>query len=50
MLQGSHPFVAKRSSTVLSQHADEHRPERPVLLAVDQQFGHGSEDDAASSG
>ena len=23
----------------LSQHPDEHRPERPVLLAVDQQLG-----------
>jgi hypothetical protein len=22
---------------VLSQHADEHRPERPILLAVDQE-------------
>jgi hypothetical protein len=25
-------------AVTLSQHADEHRPERPVLLAVDQQF------------
>jgi hypothetical protein len=25
----------------LPQHADEHRPERPVLLAVDQQLGEG---------
>jgi hypothetical protein len=25
----------------LPQHADEHRPERPVLLAVDQEFGKG---------
>ena len=24
---------------VLPQHPDEHRPERPVLLAVDQQLG-----------
>ena len=24
-----------------SQHPDEYRPERPVLLAVDQQFGEG---------
>jgi hypothetical protein len=23
-------------TVVLSQHADQHRPERPVLLAVDQ--------------
>jgi hypothetical protein len=23
----------------LPQHPDEHRPERPVLLAVDQEFG-----------
>jgi hypothetical protein len=35
---------------VLPQHPDEHRPKRPVLLAVDQQFGHESEDDAAGSG
>ena len=26
----------------LSQHADEHRPKRPVLLAVDQQLGGGA--------
>jgi hypothetical protein len=26
----------------LSQHAEEHRPERPVLLAVDQQIGEGA--------
>jgi hypothetical protein len=26
----------------LSQHPDEHRPERPVLLAVDQQVGEGA--------
>ena len=26
----------------LSQHADQHRPERPVLLAVDQQLGEGA--------
>lgn len=24
-----------------SQHPDEHRPERPILLAVDQEFGEG---------
>jgi hypothetical protein len=23
------------------QHADEHRPQRPVLLAVDQELGEG---------
>jgi hypothetical protein len=27
------------SSVGLPQHADEHRPQRPVLLAVDQQLG-----------
>ena len=27
------------SSVSLAQHADEHRPERPILLAVDQQLG-----------
>jgi hypothetical protein len=26
----------------ISQHPDQHRPERPVLLAVDQQFGEGT--------
>jgi len=28
-----------RSLLVLPQHADQHRPERPVLLAVDQKLG-----------
>jgi len=27
---------------VLPQHPDEHRPQRPVLLAVDQQLGEGA--------
>jgi hypothetical protein len=26
----------------LPQHPDEHRPERPVLLAVDQELGEGA--------
>jgi hypothetical protein len=26
----------------LSQHPDEHRPENPILFAVDQQFGEGA--------
>jgi hypothetical protein len=26
----------------LPQHADEHRPQRPVLLAVDQELGEGA--------
>ena len=26
----------------LPQHPDEHRPKRPVLLAVDQEFGEGA--------
>jgi len=26
----------------LPQHPDQHRPERPVLLAVDQEFGEGA--------
>jgi hypothetical protein len=30
------------SSLVLAQHADEHRPKRPILLAVDQEFGEGA--------
>jgi hypothetical protein len=38
------------SAIDLPQHPDEQRPKRPVLLAVAQEFGHGSEDDAAGSG
>jgi hypothetical protein len=30
------------SALVLSQHPDEHRPKRPILLAVDQEFGEGA--------
>ena len=30
------------SPLVLTQHADKHRPQRPILLAVDQQFGQGA--------
>jgi hypothetical protein len=30
------------SPRILTQHADKHRPECPVLLAVDQQFGEGA--------
>jgi hypothetical protein len=26
----------------LSQHPDQHRPERPVLLTVDQELGEGA--------
>jgi hypothetical protein len=26
----------------LSQHPDEHRPKRPILLAVDHEFGEGA--------
>ena len=26
----------------LPQHPDEHRPQRPILLAVDQQLGEGA--------
>jgi hypothetical protein len=42
------PFDCGRSSAKMfsrlgfSQHADQHRPQRPVLLAVDQQFGEGA--------
>jgi hypothetical protein len=28
------------SALVLAQHADQHDPERPILLAVDQQLGY----------
>jgi hypothetical protein len=39
MLGAPHPLRGeKRSSTVFSKHADEHRPERPVLLEVDQEL------------
>ena len=29
-------------SAPLPQHADQHRPEHPILLAVDQQLGEGA--------
>jgi hypothetical protein len=40
----SFPLSASPSplSSVLPQHPDEHCPERPVLLAVDQQVGEGA--------
>jgi hypothetical protein len=28
-----------RSLLALPQHADEHRPKRPILLAIDQELG-----------
>jgi hypothetical protein len=31
----------RRGSVRLPKHPDEHRPERPVLLALDQQLGEG---------
>jgi hypothetical protein len=27
---------------LLPEHPDQHRPERPILLAVDQQLGEGA--------
>ena len=30
------------SALVLTQHADQHRPKRPILLAVDQELGEGA--------
>ncbi len=30
------------SSVSLTQHLDEHRPQNPVLLAVDQELGEGA--------
>jgi hypothetical protein len=33
---------ALRRPIGLAQHPDQHRPERPVLLAVDQELGEGS--------
>lgn len=32
----------RRLAVSLPRHADEHRPERPVLVAVDQQLGEGA--------
>jgi hypothetical protein len=47
-LQGSPVRSAARALGVplasplrLPQHADEHRPERPILLAVDEKLGEG---------
>jgi len=38
-----HSWLAGRYLAVgLPQHPDEHRPERPILLAVDQQLGEGA--------
>jgi hypothetical protein len=34
--------TALASTIALPQHSDEHRPQRPVLLAVDQQLGEGA--------
>ena len=34
--------TAPASTLALPQHAGEHRPQRPVLLAVDQQLGEGA--------
>jgi hypothetical protein len=34
--------VRRGSAIAFSQHSDEHRPQRPVLLAVDQQLGEGA--------
>jgi hypothetical protein len=36
---GSSAAPGRTRAFGLSQHADQHRSERPVLLAVDQQFG-----------
>ena len=32
----------QRLAVALPQHPDEHRPKRPILLAVDKQFGEGT--------
>ena len=34
--------LADAGGVSLPQHSDQHRPERPVLLAVDQEFGEGT--------
>ena len=36
------PSPADYDSVRLPQHADQHRPKRPILLTVDQQFGEGA--------
>jgi hypothetical protein len=33
---------ALTASLSFSEHPDQHRPERPVLLAIDQQLGEGT--------
>jgi hypothetical protein len=38
------------SSLSLPQHAAEHRPKRPILLAIDQQLTEGAELSGPSSG
>jgi hypothetical protein len=40
-LRGRESSLRTRS-LVLPQHPDQHRRERPILLAVDQQFGEGA--------
>jgi hypothetical protein len=35
-------FPAGTRAPGLAQHPDQHRPQRPVLLAVDQKFGEGA--------
>jgi hypothetical protein len=36
-------WLTPRSSALgLPQHSDQHRPQRPVLLAVDQELGEGA--------
>ena len=36
------PIPTRPLALSLPQHAYEHRPERPILLAVDQQLGEGA--------
>ena len=36
------PLSSRSEISLSAQHADRHRPERPVLLAVDQQLGEGA--------
>ena len=36
------PEAADLPAVALPQHSDQHRPEYPVLLAVDQQIGDGA--------
>jgi hypothetical protein len=41
-LRPSRSCDALGAPVALPQHPDEHRPKRPVVLAIDQEFGEGA--------